>query len=54
MVIIFVLMLVGMVYGMNFDVMFELYWVFGYLMVIGVMFVFVIGLFGVFKYKRWF
>lgn len=51
--IIFAPTLVGTVYGMNFDVMPELHWAFGYPMAIGAMLVFAVGLFGVFKYKKW-
>lgn len=52
--ILFVFMLVGMIYGMNFDYMFELYWLLGYFMVVGMMVVFGFGLYVVFKYKGWF
>ena len=38
---------------MNFDVMPELHWAFGYPMAIGAMAAFAVGLYGVFKYKRW-
>jgi magnesium transporter len=51
--IIFAPTLVGTVYGMNFDVMPELHWAFGYPMAIGAMLAFAVGLFGVFKYKKW-
>ena len=51
--IIFAPTLVGTVYGMNFDVMPELHWAFGYPMAIGAMAAFAVALFGVFKYKRW-
>ncbi|CAI7645750.1 unnamed protein product [Penicillium discolor] len=51
--IIFAPTLVGTVYGMNFDVMPELHWAFGYPMAIGAMAAFAVGLYGVFKYKRW-
>ncbi|PQZ52599.1 MULTISPECIES: magnesium and cobalt transport protein CorA [unclassified Microbacterium] len=51
--IIFAPTLVGTVYGMNFDVMPELHWAFGYPMAIGAMAAFAVALFGVFKYKKW-
>ncbi|MEV4736718.1 MULTISPECIES: magnesium/cobalt transporter CorA [unclassified Microbacterium] len=51
--IIFAPTLVGTVYGMNFDAMPELHWQFGYPLAIGAMAAFAVGLYGVFKYKRW-
>ncbi|MGS0567229.1 magnesium and cobalt transport protein CorA [Vibrio alginolyticus] len=51
--IIFAPTLVGTVYGMNFDVMPELHWAFGYPMAIGAMAAFAVALYGVFKYKKW-
>ena len=51
--IIFAPQLVGSVYGMNFDGMPELHWAFGYPMAIGAMAAFAVGLYGVFKYKKW-
>jgi len=51
--IIFAPTLVGTVYGMNFDVMPELHWAFGYPMAIGGMAAFAVGLYSVFKYKKW-
>ena len=42
------------VYGMNFDVMPELRWTFGYPMVMGLMATIVIGMISYFKYKKWF
>ncbi len=38
---------------MNFEGMPELQWTFGYPMAIGAMAAFAVGLYGVFKYKRW-
>lgn len=51
--IIFAPTLVGTVYGMNFDVMPELHWAYGYPIAIGAMAAFAVGLYGVFKYKKW-
>ena len=51
--IIFAPTLVGTVYGMNFDVMPELHWAYGYPLAIGAMAAFAVGLYGVFKYKKW-
>lgn len=51
--IIFAPTLVGTVYGMNFEVMPELSWAFGYPMALGGMALFAIALFGIFKYKKW-
>ncbi len=42
------------VYGMNFDVMPELKWRYGYFAVIGVMFVIAVGMWVYFKKKKWF
>ena len=51
--IIFAPTLVGTVYGMNFEGMPELQWSFGYPLAIGAMAAFAVGLYGIFKYKRW-
>ncbi|MBO9553508.1 magnesium and cobalt transport protein CorA [Cellulomonas sp.] len=51
--ILFAPTLVGTVYGMNFDAMPELHWRFGYLFAVGAMAVVSLGLFGVFKVRRW-
>jgi magnesium transporter len=42
------------VYGMNFDVMPELRWEYGYYVVWGVMFVIVLGMLAFFRHKKWF
>ena len=42
------------VYGMNFDVMPELRFEYGYFMVLAVMFVLVLGMVFYFKKKKWF
>jgi magnesium transporter len=51
--ILFAPTLVGTVYGMNFDVMPELHWRFGYLFAVGAMALVSVGLYGVFKVRRW-
>jgi len=51
--ILFAPTLVGTVYGMNFDVMPELHWHYGYLFAVGAMAVVSVVLFGVFKLRRW-
>jgi magnesium transporter len=51
--ILFAPTLVGTIYGMNFTVMPELHWVFGYPMAIGLMVAMGFGLYGVFKAKGW-
>lgn len=53
-VLFLLLILVGIVYGMNFKDMFELDWFIGYLMVLGMMVVLVIFLYFWFKFKNWF
>ena len=42
------------VYGMNFDVMPELRWQFGYALVWGVMALVTVGMIRYFRYKKWF
>lgn len=51
--ILFAPTLVGTVYGMNFDVMPELHWTFGYPFALLLMAGMSAGLYGVFKLKRW-
>lgn len=51
--ILFAPTLIGAVYGMNFDVLRELYWEFGYPFAIGLMVLTSIGLWAVFKYRKW-
>ncbi|MBD8060324.1 magnesium and cobalt transport protein CorA [Cellulomonas sp. JH27-2] len=51
--ILFAPTLVGTVYGMNFDVMPELHWRYGYLFAVGAMAVVSVVLYGVFKLRRW-
>ena len=51
--IIFAPTLVGTIYGMNFDDMPELHLPFGYPAALLAMLGFAVGLFGIFKYKRW-
>lgn len=51
--IIFAPGLIGTVYGMNFEYMPELHWVFGYPMAVAAMFAFAVGLFAIFKKKKW-
>jgi magnesium transporter len=51
--ILFTPTLVASVYGMNFERMPELKWPLGYPFAVGLMIVLGLGLWGVFKYKRW-
>ena len=51
--IIFAPTLIGTVYGMNFDEMPELHWTLGYPFALGMMALLGLGLYGVFKFKRW-
>ncbi|GAA0966559.1 magnesium and cobalt transport protein CorA [Frigoribacterium faeni] len=51
--ILFAPTLVGAIYGMNFDVMPELHWAWGYPFALGLMVVIAGGLFGAFRLKRW-
>lgn len=51
--ILFAPTLIGGIYGMNFDVMPELHWVWGYPMAIGLMLAMGVGLYAVFKRKGW-
>jgi magnesium transporter len=51
--ILFAPTLVAGVYGMNFDHMPELHWLFGYPMAVGLMFVLGYGLYWVFKRNKW-
>ena len=51
--IIFAPSLIGGIYGMNFDVMPELHWKYGYLFALGLMLLVAFILFAVFKRKRW-
>lgn len=51
--IIFAPGLIGTIYGMNFDHMPELHWTFGYPMAVLAMLAFAVGLFAIFKKKRW-
>lgn len=51
--IIFAPTLIGAIYGMNFDVMPELHWAFGYPMAIGMMLAFGGGLYLAFKKNEW-
>ena len=45
--------LVASMYGMNFDIMPELHWKYGYLFAILLMLLFTGAIFGVFKWKKW-
>ncbi|WP_309104903.1 magnesium/cobalt transporter CorA [Microbacterium sp.] len=51
--ILFAPTLIGGIYGMNFDHMPELHWVYGYPMAIGLMLAMGGGLYAAFKYKGW-
>jgi magnesium transporter len=51
--ILFAPTLIGGIYGMNFDNMPELHWQYGYPMALSLMGVMGLGLWGVFKWKRW-
>lgn len=52
--ILFAPTLVGAIYGMNFRVMPELNWSFGYPLALGAMALLTVGLYTVFKVKKWF
>lgn len=51
--ILFTPTLISSIYGMNFDHMPELHWAWGYPFAVALMLVLAIGLWSVFKYKRW-
>jgi len=51
--ILFAPTLVGTIYGMNFDYMPELHWVFGYPMALGLMAATSLTLYAVFKRRGW-
>lgn len=51
--ILFAPSLIGAVYGMNFDIMPELHWEWGYVFALGLMALLGVGLFIVFKRNRW-
>jgi magnesium transporter len=51
--ILFAPTLIGTIYGMNFTVMPELHWTYGYPMAVGAMLVMGLGLYAVFKKKGW-
>ena len=51
--ILFAPTLIGVIYGMNFDVMPELHWVFGYPFALGFMLALAVVLYLVFKKKGW-
>ncbi|WP_407318395.1 magnesium/cobalt transporter CorA [Isoptericola halotolerans] len=51
--ILFAPTLVGAIYGMNFDAMPELHWAFGYPFALVLMLAVSIGLYGVFRWKKW-
>lgn len=51
--ILFAPTLIGAIYGMNFDVMPELHWTFGYPMAIGAMVAFAALLYVIFKRSKW-
>lgn len=51
--ILFAPTLIGTVYGMNFDVMPELHWSLGYPLALGLMVAMGVGLYVVFKFKKW-
>ena len=51
--ILFAPTLVGTVYGMNFEIMPELDWAYGYPVALVAMLAVSVGLFGVFRWKRW-
>jgi len=42
------------IYGMNFDIMPELRWKYGYFMIMGLMFLLLLGMIYYFKRKKWF
>ncbi|MFJ2620080.1 magnesium and cobalt transport protein CorA [Glutamicibacter sp. NPDC087344] len=52
--ILFAPTLIAAVYGMNFDNMPELHWALGYPVAIAAMVAFAAGLYGVFKWRKWF
>ncbi|GAA1415199.1 magnesium transporter [Glutamicibacter uratoxydans] len=52
--ILFAPTLIAAIYGMNFDDMPELHWSFGYPAAVLLMVVFAAGLYGVFKWRKWF
>nr|WP_306462507.1 magnesium and cobalt transport protein CorA [Glutamicibacter soli] len=52
--ILFAPTLIAAIYGMNFDNMPELHWALGYPVAIGGMVLFAAGLYGVFKWRKWF
>ncbi|WP_167133414.1 magnesium and cobalt transport protein CorA [Paramicrobacterium chengjingii] len=51
--ILFAPTLIGAIYGMNFDVMPELHWAFGYPMAVGLMVAFAVLLYAIFKRRKW-
>ncbi|MEV7693677.1 magnesium and cobalt transport protein CorA [Microbacterium sp. NPDC089189] len=51
--IIFAPGLIGTIYGMNFDYMPELHWTFGYPLAVAAMGAFAVGLYAIFKKKKW-
>lgn len=51
--ILFAPTLIGAIYGMNFDTMPELHWAFGYPLALGSMAVLGLGLYVVFRFKKW-
>ncbi|MGO2668199.1 MAG: CorA family divalent cation transporter, partial [Microbacterium gubbeenense] len=51
--ILFAPTLIAAVYGMNFDVMPELHWAFGYPVAVGLMVLFAAVLFVLFKWRKW-
>lgn len=51
--ILFAPTLIGAIYGMNFDLMPELHWRFGYPLAVGAMVAFAVTLFAIFKRKKW-
>lgn len=51
--ILFTPTLIGAIYGMNFDTMPELHWTFGYPLALGLMLLVGVGLWAIFKIKRW-
>ena len=51
--ILFAPSIVGSIYGMNFDLMPELHWAWGYPMALGLMLAVAVALYAVFKVKKW-
>lgn len=51
--ILFAPTLIGAIYGMNFDVMPELHWSFGYPLAVGAMLALGVGLWFMFRWKKW-